>query len=396
MNETTRDGGAPTVNLHIGTLKSGTSFVQGVLWRHRIRLADNGILFPGVDSWSEQVAAVRDVLREGRQTRREIEVGAWDAMRDTILAWPGPTAIMSMELISLATPERVERIVSSLRPADVHVVITARDLARVIPSSWQESVQNRQTWTWEEFVEGLTGSEQDTSRPANRFWRQQDIPTIARTWADAVGTDHVHLVVVPPAGAPRDELWRRFAPVVGVDPEEYPAPEHVRGNPALGAASAEFLRRLNVRLGKKFDIATYERNVKKHIAKETFAHREDSDRLHLPEEHQAWAQARASQIIDGIRELGIDVHGDLDELTPELTPVGRSPVRIEEQDVAEAGVQAVEALVRALAEPAGAEARPSARPRVAGSDQRLKRRARRQAARRAAAPGTGTSDDAHL
>ena len=384
----------PTVHLHIGTTKSGTSFLQGVLWSHRVRLAADGILYPGEDRWAEQVAAVRDVLREGRKTRREIEVGAWEAMRDRMLGWPGRSVIMSMELISLATPERAERIVSSLHPADVHVVITARDLARVIPSSWQESVQNRQTWSWEEFVEGLTGSDQDTSKPAHRFWRQQDVPVIARTWANLVGTDHVHLVVVPRAGAPRDELWRRFAPVVGLDPDTYHAPPHLRGNPAVGAASAEFLRRLNVRLGRKFDIATYERHVKKHVAKETFGQLEDGDRLRLPAEHEAWAVARASEITLQILELGIDVHGDLDELIPELTPGDRPAVTIAEHEVADAGVQAVEALVRALAQPPEADPRRAQGAMAAGSD-RERRRARRMA-RRAAATGDRSPADGHL
>lgn len=369
----------PIVNLHIGTLKSGTSYLQNVLWRYRIKLADDGILFPGRDRWAEQVEAVRDLLREGKPTRRKIEVGAWDKMRDEILAWPGSVAIMSMELLSLATPDRVERIVSSFQPAVINAVITVRDLARVIPSSWQESVQNRQTWSWEEFVEGLTGSTTDDSRPAQRFWKQQDVPGFGRTWADLIGADHVHIVTVPRAGAPRDELWNRFAPVVGIDPVTYPAPGNVRGNPAVGAGSAEFLRRLNVQLGKKFDIATYERNVKHHLAKNTFAPLEDEERLHLPAQHVDWTRTRALEITAGIRALGLPVHGDLDELVPEPPP-DRPEVTISESRVAAAGVQAVEALVRALADPTPGEEPQRLRAQPTDDDRR-RRRARRNARR---------------
>ena len=384
MSPSPPTGSAPTVYLHIGTLKSGTSFLQGVLWFHRELLAEDGVLYPGVERWSEQVDAVRDVLNEERRARSHIEVGAWESMCGRILAWPGRSAIMSMELLSLATPDRVERIVASLRPAEVHAVITARDLARVIPSSWQETVQNRQTWSWEQYVEGLTGSDQDNSLPAHRFWRQQDVPRIARSWADVIGADRLHLVVVPRTGAPRDELWRRFAPVVGLDPDAFVAPGHIRGNPAMGAASAEFVRRLNLRLGKGFDFKTYERSVKQYLSKNTLVHRADEERLRLPEQYETWATARATEIIGQLRELDIDVRGDLDELLPEPAAGGQPPLTLDESEVAAAGVQAVEALVRSLAEPS-ADAEPvSGGGRQVGEDQQQARRQARRRARRAA------------
>lgn len=389
MSVTPRTGPAPTVYLHIGTLKSGTSYLQSVLWRHRDLLAADGVLYPGVERWSEQVDAVRDVLNEVRKTRSHIEVGAWQAMCDRILAWPGRSAIMSMELFSLASPERVERIVASLQPAEVHAVITARDLARVIPSSWQETVQNRQVWSWEAYVEGLTGSDQDDSLPAKRFWRQQDVPRIAKAWADVIGAGRVHLVVVPQVSAPRDELWRLFAPVVDLDPVSYPAPDQIRGNPAMGAASAEFVRRLNLRLGKGFDFMTYERTVKQFLAKNTLVHRADEERLRLPERYEAWAATRADEIIEQIRALDLDVHGNIDELRPEPAATRQPAVALDESEVAAAGVQAVEALVRSLAEPRDEDEPASARGRVPSAEQQA-RRARRQA-RRAAGGGPGST-----
>ena len=48
-------------------------------------------------------------------------------------------------------------IVESLAPATVHVVLTARDLARVLPSTWQENIQNGLTWTWPEFLASVMG-----------------------------------------------------------------------------------------------------------------------------------------------------------------------------------------------------------------------------------------------
>ena len=47
--------------LHVGVMKSGTTFVQRVLLANRDRLAEHGVLFPG-KQWRRQVVAVRDLM----------------------------------------------------------------------------------------------------------------------------------------------------------------------------------------------------------------------------------------------------------------------------------------------------------------------------------------------
>lgn len=343
----------PLVCLHIGTMKSGTSYIQSMLSRNRDALRANGVLYPG-RTWQDQVTAVRDAIgARGGGARPDVR-GEWDAMRDEILAWRGERAILSMELLSLAEPPRVRAIVESLRPADVHVILSARDLARVIPSAWQESTQNRQTWTWPAYVASLTGQSQEEPLAFKRFWRQHDIADIAATWASVVGAGRVHLVVVPPPGGPRDELWRRFCSVAGLDAAAYEGAEKVRGNPAVGAASAEFLRRLNAELGRDIDLQTYERLVKRFLAKNTLGHRTTESRLVLPERYHAWAVRRATEMIEVLRRLDIDVAGDLAELVPpDWDPgTGRTedPNEISEDEVADAGLHALEALVLRLSQ----------------------------------------------
>ena len=123
---------APTVFLHIGTMKTGTSFLQRVLQRNAAVLAADGITYPLENSrWALQVRAARDILEiKGKPT-----YGGWAAMLDAIQAWPGRAAVVSMEFYSLASAARAEKIVAALAPSDVQVIITARDLVRVMPLS---------------------------------------------------------------------------------------------------------------------------------------------------------------------------------------------------------------------------------------------------------------------
>lgn len=371
-----RDHQVPVVFLHIGTMKSGTSYIQGMLWRNRDVLRAQGVLFPG-SSWQDQVVAVRDVIGADSGGRRETVSGAWESMRDAMLGWTGAKAVLSMELLSVAAPERIESVVASLAPAEVHVVITARDLARVIPSAWQESTQNRQTWTWPVYLSAVTGEGQAAPAAFRRFWRQHDVAAIATQWAEVVGKDHVHVVVVPAAGGPRDELWRRFCSAVGLDETAFAGANRVRGNPAVGAASAEFLRRLNVAVGRDLGVVDYDLLVKRFLAKRTLAHRTTESRLDLPARYHGWAVERARQMITEIQRSGVQVVDDLDDLVPTASPEPRTDgdggdgsadiEDIPEDEVAEAGLHAVEALVLRLAgstrgdgsAAAGARKRPS-------------------------------------
>lgn len=340
-------GRTPTIFLHIGTMKSGTSYVQGMLWRNREALRRNGVLYPG-EKWTEQVDAARQVLGGFGAARNAIAPGTWQAMADKMRHWSGRSSIMSMELLSFAEPPKITEIVQSLAPAEVHAVITARDLARVIPSAWQESTQNRQTWTWEDYVASLTGESDVEPLAFKRFWKQHDLVQMASSWAAELGTDRVHLVTVPRAGGRRDELWRRFCTVVGLDPDAYRGANEVRGNPAVGAASAEFLRRLNVEIARDVDVATYERLVKRFLAKNTLAHRAGEIRLILPAQYRDWAARRARQLADGVRATGVQVIGDLEELLP-ANDLETGTVEIAERDVTDAAVHALEALVLRLA-----------------------------------------------
>lgn len=190
------------VFLHIGLPKSGTSYLQRLLTEHRSALQERaGLLFPG-RSWDDQVMAVRDVRDMGGGDRVK---AAWPRLVDEVHRWQGRTVI-SMEWLCSAEPRVVRRIVADLEPATVQVVVTVRDLGRTLPAAWQEFVQNRSSWTWEEFLAGVTDPDLTATAPGRAFWSQQDAPRLVERWASVVTPDRVHVVTLPQPGAPRDLL----------------------------------------------------------------------------------------------------------------------------------------------------------------------------------------------
>lgn len=339
---------AERVVLHVGLMKSGTSFVQQVLRHNRKPLRDHGVLFPS--PWRRQVQAVKDVSVHGSGDQPPLAAdGPWRSLVAEVREWPG-TAVVSMEFLGPRGADKARQIVADLAPARVEVVLTVRDLARTIPAMWQESLQNHGTWSWSEYLAGVEGEDRTRRGPGRAFWTRQDAPGITEVWQQAAGPGQVTLVTVPAAGAPPELLWERFASVAGVDSAGLDLA--VRSNPSLGLASLLVLRRLNQRLETHDEPLTprqYERVVKQLLAKRGLAGRPGDPRLGYD---AGWVPARGDRDIERLRELSPRIVGDLEELR--CRPVtGSSPDDVSVEQQLEAALDAVEHAVIELARRTG-------------------------------------------
>ncbi len=299
--------------LHVGAMKSGTSYLQSQLFANKGLLLERGVLVPG-PTWAAQVNAVRHLMRS--------EGPRWEQLVAEMAAHEG-TSVISMEFLGPMRPVAVRRCVASLTAGgdtEVSVVVSARDLNRSIPAMWQETVQNGRTWTWEDYLAALTAwrpghrKGQEKTWAGRTFWRQQNIVRIARSWARVVGPENVTLLTVPQPGAPRDLLWTRFASILGFDPDgSSPA---TAANESIGAASALALRRLNEHLealGVTFREGTGLR--KAFLAKKILAARKnDEPAVGLPV--APWVEDHARFMRGALPDLGIAVVGDIEELRP--------------------------------------------------------------------------------
>jgi hypothetical protein len=354
-------GGVRKVYLHIGAFKTGTTYVQDVLRFSHEALAEQGMLFPGGTRWRAQVAGACDLLGISRPGYDAAEVrGGWDALVGQISAWDGPSALVSVELLSMAGPRQARRAVRALEPAEVHVVVTARDLVRVIPGMWQETLKGGGTWTWDEYIAALRDPDRAAIPPALGFWVCQDLPAILDVWEQQVGRDRVHLVTVPPPDAPQDLLVERFCLAVGLDVDRL-TDQAPRTNQSLGAAEAEALRRLNASLGKRVDRPEYRRVIKQVVGRHLADTTPKSGQLRMPPEHHAWAEKKAREITDVLAQRGYRVVGDLQDLVPDASypSFGRFPSDATDAEVLDASLRAATVVTERLAQgkpPRGAKA----------------------------------------
>lgn len=346
--------------LHVGTMKSGTSFVQNVLAHHKQRLLEDDVLFAG-PRWRAQVSAVQELIeRGGPEQKPLVEDGPWRRLAREIHAYEG-TAVISMEFLAPRNEQKIAQILETFPDTDVRVVMTCRDLGRTIPAMWQEMVQNGGTVAWDDYLDAVRRRKRGDG-VARRFWRHHDVPQIADRWAEAVGQDKMTLVTLPPPGAAPDTLWRRFCQATGIEAEDYDL--DVRANPSIGLSSAVFLMHLNRHLADKYDGKPdyYETYVKHELSKRSLVHRgKQEPKLGFSAK---WAVKLGESHIEKLQKAGHRVVGDLFDLQPVDVP-GVSPDALSAQDVLDAALAGVD---RALDGWAGA----------AKETRRLRRRAGRE------------------
>ena len=307
---------ARKVIVHVGAPKTGTSFVQDLLFQNQQHLAGVGVLYPA-DRFDAHFLAALDLMELPWGGLEHQAVGAWDRLAEQVRRWEG-TVIVSHEILATASKQHVQRALESFGPgAEVHVVVSVRDLVRQIPAEWQENVKHRRTVGYREFLDRIMDPT-STGPVASWFWGVQDIPEILTRWATELPGDHVHVVTVPKPGAPRDLLWERFASVFGLDPQELDTSTVQRANPSLGVAETTFVRRVNQRVNNGvLPNENYRELVRELLAHRTLSGREDAVRLRLPPDARAWATELSEKWVADLSTRGYHLVGSWDDLLPD-------------------------------------------------------------------------------
>jgi hypothetical protein len=341
------------VYLHLGAPKTGTTYLQTVMDAAAAPLQEHGLLFPAGKSGQQR--ATRDLLGQGSSAARRQRSGSWHEVVTQINEWPG-TAVFSNETLAMGLrPRRIGRVVSRFPDRDVHVVYTVRDLVRQLPACWQESLKNRATTPFAEYFATISAAEPlRRSDPGERLWAAQDAAAVLTPWADVVGAHRVHVVTVPPRGAPRDQLLQRFGDVIAMDLSGY-GNVATEPNVSLDATEAAVLRQLNAELAR-WDEAMpwldYVRLVKRYLANSVFPQRESRIPLWLTSQQAAWAMQRSSSTADAIERAGFDVVGDVGDMRPTSPDVPISEQPLDDPAVADQRDVALLALAHLLRRPA--------------------------------------------
>jgi hypothetical protein len=336
--------------LHVGLPKTATTYLQTILWGQREAVAAQGLALPGRERrdhlWVSRV--VREEPQRKRRPDREHEAHA--RVLADVRAATGDV-LVSHEFLAAASPEQARAFVEALGEdgREVHVLVTAREPLGLFTASWQESLKNRSTTPMADY-----GRTESTSPQDIWDWRTLDLALVVDRWLEAVPAQRLHVLPLD-RSADREEIWRRFAGVLGLDA----AAVDVSGsfpNESMGVVEAELLRRVNAHLGdfrSAFDRGVW---IRTFLADERLVTR-GGERFWPYPDQVADCRRRGERAVALLAERGVDVVGDPAWLlVPEDIGLRRTPDSVSDAEVADAAAEVIAGLlgdVRALKQQEG-------------------------------------------
>lgn len=206
--------------------------------------------------------------------------------------------------------------VEAARPSRVALLAGPFDAALL--EVWSTRVQRGAPARWRGFV----------ARAAHRLPPSIDFAGLARTWADRVGREAVHVVVAP---ADPVEATRMVAAALCVragrsQSHRPPAPPPLL---QLSPSAVDVVRRVNAILAVKATEAQHARAVRhlRMVLRDTNTEAGARRDLTVPVPFQGWARTQAERLTDDLRRRGYPVHGDLGRIVPSFEDVPTRPDR---------------------------------------------------------------------
>ncbi|TXS40290.1 hypothetical protein EAO75_35495 [Streptomyces sp. uw30] len=227
--------------LHIGPHKTGTTSIQGALFAAKDDMARHGVEWPAATRHPMEAVlaacARAEMLGDTPPTERH-----WERLLERVRATGRRTSVLSSEFFADAPDDdTIGRIVGQLGGDRVHVLVTLRPLARIMPSQWQQYVQNGLRMSYQDWLEHML-RKPPYEKPNPSFWRRHRHDRLVERWARVVGAERVTVVVVDDRD--REGLMRTFEALLGL-PEGLLRLVPDAANRSLTLAETEMLRNLN-------------------------------------------------------------------------------------------------------------------------------------------------------
>ena len=342
---------ASGVLLHIGVHKTGTTAIQAAFADARPELRAQGIVYPGKLQAQHRAALAMLGRPWGWNTRggAVMDKSHFPKLAKRTRQATG-RVVISSEFFCEADEPTAEEIVQQLGGDRVQVVVTLRNLGRLLPSSWQQYLKYGLTTPYEKWLRNVFDNPGgSTATPT--FWKRHDHGAVISRWAQAAGAEHVTVMVLEDVDL--SAQYVAFAQMLGIDPTILTSRMDPTSNRSMTAAEAELLVRLNKQVKKQSLWEDYVRFVRRGVALGMVEGRQPAPaeaRLYTPDWALDAAAEHGAKAVEVIRSSGVTVLGHLDSLG---VRVGSStpPSETEAQSIPiDAAVQAVMTVIDAARE----------------------------------------------
>ena len=368
--EPTRDASGPPAPLpegtrlvHIGPHKTGTTALQAAFHLARGAAEAQGVHYAGYGR--QPMAAVLAGIGKASPwspNRKPANRAVWQQLVREIRRSSAKRVVVSSEFFTDAEPHAIPRVVDELGGDRVHVVLTLRPLAKIIPSQWQQYVQNRQTEPFDAWLDAVLNQPRGAVTPT--FWFRHRHDELIARWADVVGPDRMTVVVLD--GRDHDFVYRAFEALTGLSAGTL-APDPQVSNRSLTLAEIEVIRAFNVAYQEaRLPPVLYQR-VMRTGAVDVIQGRTpggDEGKVELPPWAVEPVATISREMVDRIAGSGVRIVGDLQSLTAASTSrTGEQlPIKVAPDVAASAamGVLLASGLARGTARPVDEPTDPEA------------------------------------
>jgi hypothetical protein len=298
--------------LHIGPHKTGTTSLQSAFHVGRREVSKQGVRYAGPNRQPMQAAHAITGKPSPYSDGKAPPRARWQELVREVEGAREPRVVISSEGFADADESGIRTVIADLGGSRVHVVVTLRPLASILPSQWQQYVQGGMTLAYEAWLEAMLLKPAGAISPS--FWHRHRHDRLIARWAAVAGPSNVTAIVAD--DAERDRVLRVFERMTGLR-EGTLVPEADLGNRSLTLAEIETVRAFNLAFRSEGLGTQLHTKVMRFGAAEHLKRREpgpDEPRIETP----GWAIERATEvareIVAGIAVSGVNVIGDLQSL----------------------------------------------------------------------------------
>jgi len=306
---------ADGVLLHIGVHKTGTTAIQAALADARPELRAHDVSYPGKLQAQHRAALALLQRHWGWNTRggSVLDPAHFEKLANRVNRHRG-RVVISSEFFCEADADKARTVVDALGSQRLHVVVTLRNLGRLLPSSWQQYLKYGLTTPYEAWLTDIF-NQPGSSKMSPTFWRRHDHGAVVERWAAAVGPERLTVLVLEDVD--RSAVFVTFAQMLGIAPEVLTSRMELTSNRSMTAAEAALLMQLNARVKKQMQWEEYVRFVRRGVALGMVEGRTPADteqRLVTPDWALDAAAEAGNRAADAIAASGVHILGNLDTL----------------------------------------------------------------------------------
>ena len=309
----------PTLFIHIGPMKTGTTSLQVALSRSRHKLASNGISYltshqhANVNLAALGLIGSAQILDEDWHgwDRSDTE---WKRLQSQLRSTVSNTTVISGEAFALFDEKAIAELTQVCSRFDVHLIVTLRRITDLVPSYWQEHAKRRPYPLLSDFVQSVVAREGEVH--SERFWSCQEHDVLIRRW-QAIMKPTKTTVIIPDKLQPR-LLLNAFVSLLNV-PDELGisiAQEAANFKNRSQTAEEMALRQSLFFMLEQQSLMKTARYFTQKLsdANGTRTPLRDEHPIRLDRHSRAALLPIEARIVDGLKRLELEVIGDLESL----------------------------------------------------------------------------------